>query len=375
MLFNRLRFLLDYHQITKNIKLAERAQLTMAVREELANFSRSNTGDVRPINVQVRLSEDALYGKYFRSDGSMDDDQYQSSGNSVSDDIKTEIISGSDDEKVEILVLNDDILNEQKVYCGPGRKMPGESLLKPINQRKIEEFDTDVLVQVVRPEIGISKIEKTPKILIKDPPKPQPAAISLSRMRLSEALFKAKNATQAKPLLKRDKSKSPVNVSAPLTVKCNTTLSSSRSSNGSSNEIEPLKDELDASEMSQEGFLRLFQLCTPAYTEYLMNRRPQRMKRLCTSTERGDFHYGRYDLFEKQFANKRQRQFLYSPPATRAKRRVGSNGSNAQTKETTAAAKKGRGIKSNASSSSSISSNGSNNSSEKVCSTCYKRSK
>lgn len=354
----------------------------MGVREELANFSRSSTGDVRPMNVQSRLPEDGLYVKYFRSGGSMDDDREcrdQSSGNSVSDDVIIEQISSSDDEKMEILVIPDDIRTEQKVYSGPRQKVakqpssnrPGESLLKPMYQRKIEDAESDVQIRVVRPEVGISKAQKP----ISQPSQEQPAAISLSRMRLSEALFKAKNATQTKAAPKRVETKSPeaVPASVALTVKCNTPLSSSRSSNASPVEIELVKNELNASDMGQEGFLRIFQLCTPAFSEYLMNRRPQRKKRTCTSTERGEFLYGKFELFEKQFANKRQRQFLYSPPATRAKRRIGSNGTNTQA--TIVAPKRGKGIKSNASSSSSISSNGSNNSSEKVCLICYKRSK
>lgn len=354
----------------------ERERLTNIVRAELQTYARTNTGDIRPMNVLKRLPEDALYSKYFRPATSTDDSH--SSATSISEDVKTEPTSASDEERLEILVQPQEVRVEQKVYSGPRQKAnkqpatttvqnrPGQSLLKPICQRKIEETEPEVQVRIVRPEFGIHKVEP-----VVEKEMQQPAAISLSRLRLAAALCKAKDENKGQQTQNRKESKSPETT---LTVKCNTSTSSSRSSNGSSSiEIESVKDGENASDLGQEGFLRLFGLFTPAYTEYMMNRRPQRKKRTCTSTERGDFHYGKFELFERQFANKRQRQFLYSPPATRAKRRVGNNG-NALVKEPLVLPKKSKGIKSNASSSSSISSNGSANSSEKVCLTCHKRS-
>lgn len=330
------------------------------------------------MNVQTRLSEDALYSKYFRPSSTIEESH--SSGTSISEDIKIEPTSGSDDEKMEIIVIPEEVHEvriEQKVYSGPRQKSmkqpavtsqnrPGQSLLKPMNQRKFGEIEPEVKIRVVRPEVGIKKVEP-----VVEKPKSQPAAISLSRLRLSAALCKAKDENKGQQTQNRMETTSP-DTTATLTVKCNES-SSPQSSNGSSVEIEPMKDEEDAADLGQEGFLRIFGLFTPAHAAYMMNRRPQRKKRQCTSTERGDFHYGKFELFEKQFANKRQRQFLYSPPATRAKRRVGSNG-NAQAKEQLFISKKTKGIKSNASSSSSISSNGLNISSEKVCLSCYERS-
>lgn len=329
------------------------------------------------MNVQTRMPEEALYAKYFRPATVVEDGH--SSGTSVSEEVKMEpTTSGSDEEKMEIPVKPEDVRVEQKVYSGPrkpskpsatitAQNRSGQSLLKPIHQRKIEDMDTDVPIRVVRPEIGLRKeVPVAPKAV-----EQQPAAISLSRLRLTAALSKAKDVNKGQQSQNRIESTSPETT---LTVQCNSLSSShsSNGSNGSSVDIEPMKDEQDAHELGQEGFLRLFGLFTPAYAEYMMNRRPQRKKRLCTSTERGDFHYGKFELFERQFANKRQRQFLYSPPATRAKRRVASN---ALPKEPLVLPKKGKGIKSNASSSSSISSNGSVNNTEKVCLTCYKRSK
>lgn len=412
----------------KNVKIEERERITCYVRDELQNFTRMASGsDIKPTNVQRRSSEDVLYRKYLLVNDVVDDETSNSRGHSsrtsVSDEPKTDSlsekissVSGSEDEKLEILVRPDDVqLIEQRVYNGPGQKgskptttvssfpviqpisqinSSKHSILKPMHQRLIEESDANGIC-VVRPEIGLTKKVEQPKLKqqTKQPPPPplpeqqqpaQPLPINLFRMRLSAALCKAKDEQQT--FQKRIQTESPETVSPPpvtqtLTIKCNSTpISSSQSSNNGSPtsiEIESLSQgEIDPSEMEQEKFLRLFDLCTPAQTAYLMNRRPQRKKRVCTSTERMDYYYGKFELFEKQFSKRNsKRHFLYSPPATRAKRRIASNGINSLAKDviTAAATKRTKGIKSNASSSSSISSNGSNPT-EKVCLTCYKRS-
>lgn len=405
MLFNQLRFFIDYHQLTKNEKLAERERLTKYVRDELQNFSRTSSADIKPVNVQPRLNEEMLYAKYMRTDDSVMDDEAtrsrdHSSANSISDEVKTEPcsepVSGSDEEKMEVLV---EPLNlEQKVYSGPRPKLsskpasiqsqqsnasnrPGQSLLKPIYQRKMDDSEVSI-IRVVRPEVGLKAAEeverKAPAAAVAAPIESQPAAICLSRLNLKAALFKAKDATKTQATQKRIESPETV-APQPLTVKCDVPLSLSQSSNASSSssvESELLKTETDPVILGQEGFLRMLGLVTPAYSEFVMNRRPQRKKRMCTSTERGDFHYGKsIELFERQFSKRNNRQFLYSPPATRAKRRIGSNGSNPQAKVTTTTApKRSKGIKKTSSSSSSISSNGST-SSERVCLICHKNSK
>lgn len=435
----------------KNINIAERQRITHYVRDELHNFQRMASGsEIRPTNVQYRLSGDALYRKYMLvNDVVMADDgtshsRGHSSRTSLSDEMKTESmsgqmstsVSGSDDEKMEILVQPDDVqFIEQRVYNGPRRKAikdtslavpsfppirvthttkePKQSLLKPMHQRMIEESDANGIC-IVRPEIGLTKKHMAPKLqqsMKQHPPPsllPQPKPeqqkkqppqqssnnpINLVRMRLSAALCKAKDEQSLQNRIQTDSpetiaastSSSSPSVTQTLTVKCSTTpLSSSQSSNNdspTSMDLEsPCQGEVDPSEMEQENFLRIFNLFTPTQTAYLMNRRPQRKKRVCTSTERMDYYYGKYELFEKQFTKRNKRQFLYSPPATRAKRRIASNGINLMAKDAiTAAATKRttKGIKSNASSSSSLSSNGSSNqlTTEKVCVTCYKRSK
>lgn len=381
LLFNRLRFSIDFHQISKGVRLAERERLNKMIGDELLNCI-SNTGDIRPTNVTRRLSEDALHAKYLKHDDSADGgSSNHSSPSSVSDEIKLEPNSGSDDEPIEMSVQPGDM---HLVYTGPRQKpskpATGPSLLKPISQRKMGQCELDPLnIPVVRPEVGIKKIKEPTQVTV------QPSAsaqVSLSRLRLAAALCKAKDANKIQPIVQPSQNnvqkRAPETAPLTVTIKCNTpSLSSSRSSDASSSgEVEFLKDEENPDELGKETFLRMFGLFTPEYTEHLMNRRPQRKRRQCTSTERGDFHYGKFELFERQFA-KRNKQFLYSPPATRAKRRIGSNGTITQPREPVIMPKRARGIKSNASSSSSLSSNGSNNGSEsqRVCLTCYKRSK
>lgn len=423
----------------KNASIAERERITCYVRDELQNFTRINKGgEIKPTNVQHRLTEDALYRKYMLvvNDVVVGDETSNSRGHSsrtsVSDEPKSESmselistsVSGSDDEKMEILVQPNAVQ-----YNGPRQQpmkqtkalppfpiiqpmlknqsllKPRNSLLKPMHQRIIEENEGSGIC-IVRPEIGLTKKHTEQKLQqqMKQAPPPSPkdqsqshsqsqprpqqlaSPMNLVRMRLSAALCKAKDAQSQQTRIQPDspetiasQSESPPSVTQTLTVKCNTTpLSSSQSSNDSSpsaTEVEPMC-EVDASEMEQDKFLGLFNLFTPSHMTYLMNRRPQRKKRVCTSTERMDYYYGKYDLFEKQFTKRNKRQFLYSPPATRAKRRIASNGLAKDVIKTAAAAKRNnKGMKSNASSSSSLSSNGSLGLSEKVCLTCYKRSK
>ncbi|XP_063636015.1 uncharacterized protein LOC134806620 [Cydia splendana] len=101
--------------------------------------------------------------------------------------------------------------------------------------------------------------------------------------------------------------------------------------------------------VSQELFLRLIGLVTPAQKEILEKKRSERRKRSTTSTNRNDFLYGNYDMLPKR---KKYNQFPYlqshnDPPQTRSAKlrkqqfqtqskesREGSpSGSSAETKE------------------------------------------
>ncbi|XP_050080312.1 uncharacterized protein LOC126567969 [Anopheles maculipalpis] len=82
-------------------------------------------------------------------------------------------------------------------------------------------------------------------------------------------------------------------------------------------------------EMEQDTFLRYFGLHTPEEARALKERKRERKRRSCYSTERKDFHYGKLDYYEQQQqyqvvrATKRthQRPILYSPPVAVAKKR------------------------------------------------------
>lgn len=93
--------------------------------------------------------------------------------------------------------------------------------------------------------------------------------------------------------------------------------------------------------LGKEAFMRLFGLCTHTYKAFLTTRRSERKRRNVTSTEKGDFHYGKIDtLFEVspsvfltifntnissiqqyQASKNNKRMLLNSPPATRTLKR------------------------------------------------------
>uniref|UniRef100_A0A182MYJ5 PHD-type domain-containing protein n=1 Tax=Anopheles dirus TaxID=7168 RepID=A0A182MYJ5_9DIPT len=82
-------------------------------------------------------------------------------------------------------------------------------------------------------------------------------------------------------------------------------------------------------ELGQASYLRYFGLYTPDEAKALKERKRERKRRSCYSTERKDFHYGKLDYYEQQQqyqvarATKRQNQrpILYSPPVAVAKKR------------------------------------------------------
>uniref|UniRef100_A0A182Q584 PHD-type domain-containing protein n=1 Tax=Anopheles farauti TaxID=69004 RepID=A0A182Q584_9DIPT len=82
-------------------------------------------------------------------------------------------------------------------------------------------------------------------------------------------------------------------------------------------------------ELGQMSYLRYLGLYTPEEAKALKERKRERKRRSCYSTERKDFHYGKLDYYEQQQqyqvarAAKRQnkRPILYSPPVAVAKKR------------------------------------------------------
>uniref|UniRef100_A0A182W966 Uncharacterized protein n=1 Tax=Anopheles minimus TaxID=112268 RepID=A0A182W966_9DIPT len=105
----------------------------------------------------------------------------------------------------------------------------------------------------------------------------------------------------------------------------------------SSTEYPPLNDPgempgltaISIYELGQDSFLRYLELHTPEEAQALKERKRERKRRSCYSTERKDFHYGKLDYYEQQQqyqavrASKRtlQRPVLYSPPVAVVKKR------------------------------------------------------
>ncbi|XP_058129333.1 uncharacterized protein DDB_G0284459-like [Anopheles ziemanni] len=85
----------------------------------------------------------------------------------------------------------------------------------------------------------------------------------------------------------------------------------------------------DIWELGMKALLNYFGLCTPEEAKARRERRQERKRRSCYSTERKDFHYGRLDYYEQQQlqaavrTSKRpnQRPILYSPPVAVVKKR------------------------------------------------------
>lgn len=338
IIFNRLRLIIDYFLLQNKI---ERKKLTDFVSSEIASYAKQTINkNLIPINVKCRVSLNDLYEKYNnnanRNNGddcnviNLDDDEEND------DKIKSKITVGDENEIMEVLVSPEDVALGVNYVDSSYRQLPKqESLLKPKSER-----------------ISLPKE-------VKENPKPGPQ-INMSRLKLKEALFKAKikKLSPEKPV-KKSKSISPEavcakNVKSPV---IETSQSSSASSEDIFESIDWAKEEEQPTELGKEAFMRIFGLYTHTYSHYLIKRRTERKRRNCTSTEHRDYYYSKLELFEKQYAKRSKRQFLYSPPATRAKkqRRVNSDGEL---------------IVNNTNSNN----NGRTNT-DKVCVTCFKKSK
>lgn len=397
VIFNRLRLFIDYYLLRNK---TDRKQLTDFVSQQISMYARVCGPNIRPIVVERRLTSDELHAKFIASNSTSDmklkmprqyknhADNNQIISHNENDDTKD--LNGDDcnteSEVMEVLVSPEEMsvpieTNElplpanQKQHQKNHRKQ--ESLLKPKTER----------ISLSNEEIAVATLPASTECTEKPSTSPQ-EAINLSRLKLKQALFKAKNDQNASDK-NRVKAKSPSpkivgcisNESKPITIS-----SSSQSSSSSEDIFETIdwsSENAAPSVLNKEPFLRYFGLYTHTYSEYLTKRRTARKRRNCTSTEHRDFHYGRLDLFEKQYANKRNiRQFLYSPPATRAKnqRRTASDAEAPAIAINTVATNNNvtsRGTKSNASSSSTSSLSTLSNGvpAGKVCVTCFKRSK
>lgn len=390
---------MDYHLLTHNADISERIALTNLIRDEILEYDRSHDDDIQPKEVQARLDLDRLYDKYLLGNGLATDeamDVHQptidaekplpSAGRSYAESSKRR--SATDKVKPMVKIMQKNVQSKEAMKSG-------QSLLKPRPQWNQPKNGPAPLAPVTTRAADCEN----------------PAAtIQLSRLKLQEALSKAKGASATAPASGQNSARQSPDPDSPAP---SPRPSSSQSSNTSSEEADSvdksnaLNTTTTVDELSQEEFLRIFRLYTLDYSHYLKNRKPIKRRRNCTTmSARADFHYGKYELFERQYANKRnKRQFLYSPPATRAKKRLVGNVNKLRVTAATAAAvaaaagkgagvvaKPRNGLKSSASSSSSLESSGTNGSTtirvtataaaapaaakdNKVCLKCYKRSK
>lgn len=167
-------------------------------------------------------------------------------------------------------------------------------------------------------------------------PAVQTPAMNNSRMNLFKALAKAKNQTvksdetpstspsptseetpttspSPPPTVSKSKSVSPVDDKS-LIKKIESPPSVSASDD--SFEMKTSPDDQKNDEIAKIRFLKQFFLYTHSYSKYLNSRRSERKRRSCTSTEKTDFHYGNWELWEQKNA-KRKKLYLLSPPAKR----------------------------------------------------------
>lgn len=318
ILFNRLRFYIDNYQLTKSKSTADREKLTSQIGEELLHYT-NNANDIRPKNVQKRSNVNELYARF-----------YSSRENSVESNISTEIKDEPIDDGMNVAIqpqieigfqTNPQWSQAIKQYSARKSieittvKQHPQSLLKPVDERSVEPPKMPSHSRTLEP---------LEPIIITPPQEVQPPELIKGRFNLRQALAKAAAKDDSKSLPEISIStKSPETVPFIPSPKSATTISSA--SNSSTDEIEGLKDDEKLEDIGQERFLGFFGLCTESQFEYLKNRRPLRKKRHCTSAERRDYHNnGKYKLYEEQFLKRGRRQFLYSPPATRAKKRVAS---------------------------------------------------
>lgn len=301
--------------MTKSKSTLDREKLTNQIREELLHYA-NNVNDIRPKNVQKRSNVNELYAKF-----------YSSRENSVESIVSTESKDEQIDDGMDMVMQRQLEVGLQtksqtiKQYTARKNidtitvKQNQQSLLKPIDERSN--------VPNKMPSLGRT-LEPLQPIIIEQQQQEQPPELVKGRFNLRQALVKAAAKDDSKQLPEISiRTKSPETVSFIPSPKSATTISTA--SNSSTDDIDGLKDEEKVEDIGQERFLGFFGLCTESQYEYLKNRRPLRKKRHCTSAERRDYHNnGKYKLYEEQFLKRGRRQFLYSPPATRAKKRVTS---------------------------------------------------
>lgn len=201
------------------------------------------------------------------------------------------------------------------------------SLLKPISER-LSSSNTSVDESISQ---STKSVVLEPNNSV-SPPKPavENALIKSSRLNLFNALKKAKTRLATTTITPPVKSPPSSNNSSPISSGKSSPIPIVRSpepqTDSQNNDIIEYEDVYEE-ELDQEQFLRLFGLYTLEKSIQITSKRRERRRRNVQSTEKLDYHYGRFDFYEpKPQPLRRKKPILYSPPATRAlKRRKGSD--------------------------------------------------
>lgn len=283
----------------------DRPKINAQISRQLAKYCPSKNDIIEPLNVQHRLGEFELFDKYIYCKAyDLVEHQFTKATTNVSPIPNTE--------ELEVLVSPQDMIymSNSGNATGNGTVTATKSqvsLLKPKSERTSMGLYALHIAQTT-PEPQPSR--PVPPLAI--PTSKPSAAINNSRLNLLQALKKAKdqklaNVTapvvvqvQSRAVAEKPKPIAATIKTEPLPVKTSSTAVSSSVSSGS-DDIDLPEEDVEPVILGKEAFLRVVGLCTQTYKEYIMSRRSERKRRNVTSTERGDFHYGKLELFEVSF--------------------------------------------------------------------------
>lgn len=364
-LFNRLRLMIDLYMLDTTINesgsnnceapLKNRKVITEHISLEISKYSHGTDENLRPIKVRERLSVDELNELFLERS-----------------------IAANGFECIDTS-WGDLLVSDANISCSNHHE-----LRSPSNHSlNDEEKALSPIEPIERTLSTVKEIEhkKPPvKVALQESSNTSQQSISILHLKLKAALNKARSSGTPVQDEEHVAQLPSFRVKSKYCSKSRSKYRSTISFDDTFVYPELPPEEAEPTELPKEQFLRLFGLYTHTFSDYLKARRLERKRRNCTSTARGDFHYGRLDLFENQYARKGNRQFLYSPPATRAiaKKRRFVIRDNVRTDPVvaaaTAAATAAQAFRDNVFKAASIKSNVQNENKERVCVTCFKQS-
>lgn len=280
----------------------DRPKINAQISRQLAKYCPLKNDIIEPLNVQHRLGEFELFDKYIycKAYENLVEQSFTKATTNVSPIPTTE--------ELEVLVSPQDM-----IYMNNSGNVHGNSQIT----------STKSQVSLLKPKSERTSMGRYALQNAHMPPEPPPskpvpplvvhtskpsAAINNSRMNLLQALKKAKDQklanqmvpvvqTQLRPPAEKSKLTPAIIKTEPMPIKASSSVISSSVSSGS-DDIELPEEDVEPVILGKEAFLRVVGLCTQTYKEYIMSRRSERKRRNVTSTERGDFHYGKLELFE-----------------------------------------------------------------------------